>query len=314
MTDFSNEIILHNYPQSPVAEKARVVLGMKNVKWHSVEIPRIPPKPMLTLLTGGYRRTPVMQIGADIFCDSLCIINELDARFASPPMYPQKDGALAWCLGRWADGDLFNKTVAIVLGSAGDALPPDFAQDRGRLYFGPNWAQELQEAGNSLPHLAAQMRANLQWLDQHFSDERAFMMGDAPSAIDAQLYQIVWFLRGRWEQGPAFLDTFTNLVLWENRVKAIGHGEKVEMSAEKAIEIAKASTPQQLSGIAANEPQSLQVGTLVHVSPDVDGAEQPVEGNLVFADAQKIVISRQEPQTGAMQIHFPRSGYEVKVV
>ena len=39
-----SEIILHNYPQSPVAEKVRVALGIKGLPWRSVEIPRIPPK------------------------------------------------------------------------------------------------------------------------------------------------------------------------------------------------------------------------------------------------------------------------------
>ena len=28
------------------------------------------PKPNLTALTGGYRKTPVLQIGADIYCNS----------------------------------------------------------------------------------------------------------------------------------------------------------------------------------------------------------------------------------------------------
>jgi glutathione S-transferase len=70
MSNSSSEIILHNYPQSPVAEKVRVALGIKKLEWRDVEIPRLPPKPMLTALTGGYRRTPVMQIGADIYCDN----------------------------------------------------------------------------------------------------------------------------------------------------------------------------------------------------------------------------------------------------
>ena len=75
-----SEIILHNYPESPVAEKVRIALGIKGLEWLSVKIPRIPPKPLLMPLTGGYRRTPVMQIGADIYCDSQCIIRELERR------------------------------------------------------------------------------------------------------------------------------------------------------------------------------------------------------------------------------------------
>ena len=83
MSDPANEIILHNYPQSPVAEKVRAAFGIKGLHWRNVEIPRLPPKPLLTTLTGGYRRTPVMQIGADFYCDSQCIMRELQARFLS---------------------------------------------------------------------------------------------------------------------------------------------------------------------------------------------------------------------------------------
>jgi len=78
-------VIFHAYPQSPVAEKVRIVSGIKGLAWRSVEIPRLPPKPMLTALTGGYRRTPVMQIGPDLYCDSQCIIRELERR---PPSLP----------------------------------------------------------------------------------------------------------------------------------------------------------------------------------------------------------------------------------
>ena len=64
-----SEIILHHYPLSPFAEKTRVALGIKGLAWRSVIIPQIMPKPELMPLTGGYRKTPVMQIGADIYCD-----------------------------------------------------------------------------------------------------------------------------------------------------------------------------------------------------------------------------------------------------
>jgi len=174
VADQKSEIILHNYPQSPVAEKARVALGIKQLSWRSVEIPRIPPKPMLTLLTGGYRRTPVMQIGADIYCDTQCILRELERRHPSPSFFPSGDAGLLWNLSRWTDGALFDLSVKIVLGSVGDALPADFAEDRGRLYLGPDWAKGLKEANSMLPHLAAQMRAPLKWLNEQLSDGRAF--------------------------------------------------------------------------------------------------------------------------------------------
>ena len=79
-----SDIILHHYPQSPVAEKVRIGLGMKAARWLSVDIPRLPPKPFLMPLTGGYRRTPVAQIGADIYADSQNIFRLLDEHIAAP--------------------------------------------------------------------------------------------------------------------------------------------------------------------------------------------------------------------------------------
>ena len=56
------EIILHHYPRSPYAEKVRLALGLKGLAYGSVTIPTWMPKPDLLPLTGGYRRTPVMQV------------------------------------------------------------------------------------------------------------------------------------------------------------------------------------------------------------------------------------------------------------
>ena len=68
-----NELILHHYPTSPFAEKIRLVLGYKQLSWKSVIIPMMMPKPDVVSLTGGYRRTPILQIGADVYCDSALI-------------------------------------------------------------------------------------------------------------------------------------------------------------------------------------------------------------------------------------------------
>ena len=311
MTDPATEIVLHNYPQSPVAEKVRVAFGIKNLSWRDVEIPRLPPKPMLTALTGGYRRTPVMQIGADIYCDSQCILRELERRQPVPSFMPTSDAGLMWCLSRYTDGDLFTLAVKLVLGSAGDDLPSDFAEDRGRLYLGEDWAEGLRRANAELPHLVAQIRAPLSWMDTQLSDGRAFLLGSNPAAIDAQMYHCIWFIRGRWSGGPAMLSEFPDLVRWENNVRAIGHGQSEAMSAEDAIARAKCTEPVSDIGVAHNDPQGLQVGASVTVSPDVDGGEQPVEGTVRYADANTIAIERTTDEVGTVCVHFPRAGYRV---
>lgn len=314
MTDISSEIILHNYPQSPVAEKARVALGIKNLPWHSVEIPRLAPKPLLTKLTGGYRRTPVMQIGADIYCDTQCILRELERRHPSPTFFPTDDAGLMWCLSRWTDGALFDLSVKVILGSAGDGLPKDFAEDRGRLYLGSDWAEGLKAANAALPHLASQFRAPLSWANAQLSDGRTFLLGKAPAAIDAQLFHVIWFLRGRWDNGPAFLSEFTHLERWEKNVGKIGHGTMSEMSPEDAIDRAAAHEPITSPATDPLDPQGLVPGMRVTVSPDLDGGEQPVEGEIVSATCDTATILRRDPDVGNIGVHFPRAGYRVDIL
>ena len=311
MSDAASQIIFHNYPQSPVAEKVRVAFGIKDLTWRDVEIPRLPPKPLLTTLTGGYRRTPVMQIGADIYCDSQCILRELERRFPAPTFMPTAEAGLMWCLSRWTDGELFTLAVKLVLGSAGEDLPEDFAQDRGRLYLGEDWAEGLKRANAELPHIVAQMRAPLSWLNTQLGDGRSFLLGPDAAAIDAQMYHIIWFIRGRWAGGPSMLSEFPDLVRWEDNVRALGHGTSSPMSGEEAIALAKDVAPASDTFIAPHDPQGLEIGSPVTVSPDVDGGEQPVSGTLRQANAEVIAIERTADEIGTVCVHFPRAGYKV---
>ncbi|MEP0945030.1 MAG: glutathione S-transferase family protein [Rhizobiaceae bacterium] len=314
MNASNQDIILHNYPQSPVAEKVRVALGAKGATWHNVEIPRLPPKPMLIPLTGGYRRTPVMQIGADIYCDSQCIMRELDIRQPAPSLMPTAEAGLMGCLSLWTDGPLFDLAVKLVLGSAGENLPQDFAEDRGRLYLGEDWAAGLKQANAQLPHLVAQMRAPLSWLNEVLSDGRTYLLGAAASATDAQVYYVVWFVRGRWAGGAEFLKEFPHLERWEQAVNELGHGRQSDLTPEAALEIAKASEPAGQKGVMPNDPQGLEVGLQVTVSPDVNGGEQPVDGAVRYADASTICIERTDPQVGTVSVSFPRTGYRIDII
>ncbi|MGI9422315.1 MAG: glutathione S-transferase family protein [Hyphomicrobiaceae bacterium] len=312
MTNAADEIILHNYPQSPVAEKVRVALGIKGLAWRSVELPRLPPKPLRTPPTGGYRRTPVMQIGADIYCDSQCIIRELERRHPQPTFFPTSDAGLMWILSRWTDGALFDLAVKVVLGSAGDSLPPEFAEDRGRLYLGSDWAEGLKAANANLPHLVAQLRAPLSWLNDVLSDGRPYLLGNEPAAIDAQFYHVVWFVGGRWDQGEAMLSEFPALVKWTQAIAALGHGTVSDMTPEAAMDRAAACTPVEITSDDAKDPQGLQPGMRIVVSPDVDGGEQPVEGVVKASNAEMIAIGRTEPRLGDLCVQFPRTGYRVE--
>ena len=309
-----SEIIFHNYPQSPVAEKVRIAFGIKGLHWRNVEIPRLPPKPDVVALTGGYRRTPVMQIGADIYCDSICILREIERRHPLPTFFPGGADGMAYGVSRWSDGEMFTLCVKVILGAAGDALDPDFAKDRGQLYLGPDWADGLKAANAELPHLAAQLRAHFGWADQRLGTGRAYMLGDAPGLPDALLWHLHWFIKGRWADGPAFLSEFEHLTAWADRMEAIGHGTASDLSPTEAIAIANETaitTPESMDPL---DPQGLKPGMTVSVAPDVNSGEQVVTGTVRMSDRDSIAILRTDDRAGDVCVHFPRAGYRVNVL
>lgn len=304
------DIVLHHYPPSPVSEKVRVALGIKGLAWRSVEIPRLPPKPLLMPLTGGYRRTPVMQIGADIYCDSQCILQELERRFPDPGRADARGTGLAWTIGRWTDA-VFDSAVRLSLAANADQLPADFARDRTRLFLGPSG--DLAKLRTDIPHLAAQLRAQFAWLDDWLSRGNAFVLGDRPGVADALCYYLVWFVRGRWQGGPAMLAAFPALEAWEQRIKAIGHGSAAGMRPEEALDLARASTPETEAQADPDDPQGLAPGMTASVVCDADSGETPVTGTVHLVARDRIALLREDPEAGTVCVHFPRVGYRVRL-
>ncbi len=303
------DVILHNYPQSPVAEKVRRALGVKNLTWKNVLIPRIPPKPDLMPLTGGYRRTPVMQIGADIYCDSQCILLELERRFPDPSFHVNGGTGLDWGLNTWNDQILFTLAAQLVIGSNAADLPEDFAQDRGRLYFGPD--ADLQHVASELPHVIAQLRGALAWWEAELLTGKLFLSGARAGLADILAGYLIWFLRGRWSGGPDLIAQFPNLIKWEARAEAVGHGTHSELSSLDALDIAKNAQTTCKQYVDGHDPQNLKPGQQVSIIPDSDGGDPVVTGKLHYADAHTIAILHSHDRVGEVCIHFPRIGYRV---
>ncbi|MBT3788511.1 MAG: glutathione S-transferase family protein [Alphaproteobacteria bacterium] len=307
-----SDLIFHHYPQSPVAEKVRVGMGLKKLSWHSVEIPRIPPKPDLMPLTGGYRRTPVMQFGADIFCDSQSILRELERRYPEPTFFSERSGGLEWGISRWTDTDLFIAMIKLILSVSADSIPAEFVKDRTRLYLGEN--ADLREVAKNIPHLVSQIRAQLGWIEQRLAEELDFISGDKPGLPDAQFYYLIWFLRGRWDGGPGLLSEFPALEAWEARIQEIGHGTSTELSSTEALVIAKASTTEFSLDIDVRDPLALEAGQIIGVTPDEDGGDPIVTGSLHILTKDKVAILREEERVGQVCVHFPRVGYKISQV
>ncbi len=303
-----NDIILHHYPPSPVSEKVRVVLGIKNLDWRSVTIPRLPPRPDLMPLTGGYRLTPVMQIGADVYCDSRCIIRALERLYPSPTLFPGGAEGMAWGIGHWTDGPLYSLILEIIFADTGDDMADDFKADRGPLYFGPGF--DMARIKEKLTESLVEARAQFDWMDERLA-ARDFMLGAEPGLPDALCYYLAWFLRQRYSKGAEFLGQFDNLVKWEKRVEAIGHGRMTEMDAKEALAVAKAAEPETRENAGPDDLAGLKPGDTVCVEPTHVSGCPAVAGKILRLDAQTISLAREEDETGAVSVHFPRVGYRV---
>lgn len=294
------DIILHHYPLSPYAEKVRTALGIKKLAWRSVIIPVIMPKPDLMPLTGGYRKTPVMQIGADVYCDTQLILRELERRFPEPPLYPAGEAGIATGLGWWAERSLFNVAVGLVFAKIGDRMPQDFRDDRSK-FSGREF--DPQRAKAAEPAMLDSFRAQLQWLEDTFVGGRPFLLGGQPSAADCSLYHMIWFVRGRRED---LLAPYPAVLGWADRMKAIGHGTPTELDAKDALAIAKSAVPEEHA--KTHDGNGPPLGTEVTVTPD-DSGRDPVAGALVALSPGEIVIRRRDPVIGEVLQHFPRAGF-----
>jgi glutathione S-transferase len=307
-------IILHHFDRSPFSEKVRVVLGHKRLSWKSVRIPQIMPKPDLMPLTGGYRRTPVMQIGAEVFCDTQIIIREIERRFPSPTLFPPGAGGAPWALSSWTDRAFFQNAVTLVFGTLGPKVPQAFVEDRSQLR-GARF--DLDKMRSAIPQMRDQLRAQLGWIEAQLGDGRKWLLGDF-SLADASAYMNVWYLRSNLsadeDQGIAGLNSIfaglKQVSAWESRVRAIGHGLREEMSADEALVIAAKASPEAVAENDPGDPNGRKVGDKVRVMPD-DYGRVEVSGEIVSLSAQHISIRRVDERVGEIVVHFPRAGFSV---
>jgi glutathione S-transferase len=297
-----SELILHHYDLSPYAEKARLTMGLKGLSWCSVQIPIIMPKPDLTALTGGYRLTPVLQIGADIYCDTKAIARRLEREKPQPTLYPPGHAALGRGLSFWAE-TLFIDMVTIGF-AVGDFFPPDFIEDRQTLVPG---GVNVELAKAVMPSKIDEARAKLDLLEQQLSDGRRYLLGDKPCLADLSAYHPLWFMQAI-PKAALLLEPLQNVPAWMERITAIGHGQRTEMDSGEAVEIARRSQPTTPLQEDPGDPNGRRPGDRVQVFPEPYGRD-PVVGELVSSDAHEIAIRRTDERAGELVVHFPRDGY-----
>ncbi|VWX63390.1 Glutathione S-transferase [Burkholderiales bacterium 8X] len=306
------DLILHHYATSPFSEKVRLILGYKKLAWKSVIIPQIMPKPDLMALTGGYRKTPVLQVGADIYCDTALICDVLEHLAPMPSIYPEPGKGLARTIAQWGDNAVFWAAMAYNFGGTGAAdlfgkAPPEagkaFAEDRK--------AMSVNMVRHRPADAAAAYKSYLRRMSDML-DDGDYLLGALPTVADFACYHPLWFTRKRTPSRAGVLQLTPAVVDWMDRMAAIGHGEMVVSDANHAIEVAKSSQPQSLlSDSAFQDEHGLPLGSMVSIVSESFGPE-PTEGELVAATRTHYSLRRTDERAGTVQVHFPRIGYSMR--
>lgn len=303
----STPIILHHYDASPYAEKIRLMFGLTNTPWKSLLSPARPPRPNLDPLTGGYRRIPVLQLGADIICDTALIAEEIAEITSNQKLQPQHLEGRALELVNRAEQEAFFSAIAAVpplrlLTTMWMKLGPlqilPFIKDRkGMLEGGTKKAVHPKKAQHILAALIDDLESHL--------NHSTWIAGDLPSLADFSVYHVLWlhvsFNRKPLAAGP-------NVQRWYSSVSAIGQGPREEITQAEAFELASRALPRAVPSSDGHD--SFKVGQSVSVSPE-DYAVIPVHGELVSINSNRIILARDTSQFGLLHVHFPRSGYSI---
>lgn len=305
--------ILHHYPVSPFAEKVRAMLGYKKLAWRSVVIPMMMPKPDLVALTGGYRRTPVLQTGADLWCDTALIARVLERLAPQPSLHPYGDTLAMQSLSYFADSVMFNISVPIgfqpgggmikkYLADAGPEFLAAFGKDRAAMRQGGTVRRgSLAECKAYLAGLLPKIEAQL---------AQPHLFGPRPCVADFSLYHVLWPI---WQVDDTrgMLAPYPKTTAFVERMAALaGQAKSTEITAAQALEIAKASKPEPIAKPDAVETGGIALGETVNVMP-VDYALDPVKGELLTCTTDEIAVRRTDPRAGTVVVHFPRFGFQL---
>ncbi len=306
-------LVLHHYPNSPFAEKVRLILGHKRLAWKSVFIPMVMPKPDLTALTGGYRKTPVLQMGADIYCDTALICDVLEKLAPTPSLYPQAVAGTARIVAQWADSALFTASMAwnfqpagvdqVFAGATEDAVKT-FVADRAAMRGGAPRMASSDAAGtykSYLDRLASMLNG------------QDFLLGMQPCVADFAAYHPLWFTRQRTPALAGILEGTPEVRHWMDRIQAIGHGTPDKCSAEDALQLARNASPAALHAEVFQDEHDIALGSTVEIAADQFGLE-PSRGELLAATRDRYTLRRNDARAGTVHVHFPRLGFTLKKV
>ena len=264
-------------------------------------------------LTGGYRKTPVLQIGADIYCDTALICDVLEHVQPEPSLYPEPSKGLARTLAHWADNTLFWTSMAYNMQPTGMAQlfgdAPEAAA-AAKTFFEDRKAMNTGAARLRPADAAAAYRSYLRRISDML-DDRPFLLGDVPCIADFAMYHPLWFTRSRIPALADILDATPAVLDWMDRIAGVDHGAMERFSAAQAIAVAADAVPAPLHDDIFLDEHGIALGSQVTVNGESFGPE-PTQGELMAATRMHYTLRRQDARAGLVHVHFPRIGYQLK--
>ena len=295
------DIILHQYAMSPFSKKVISIFAHKNIAWQAVDQPVTAPKPELTPLTGGYRKIPVMQIGAHIYCDTKLIIRELEKRFPDTPLTPPALLGAAELIADWADHRLFANAASPSIFEITKLVPADFLSDRAAMQ-----RPEVMAAALPIEHVKAQFVLDLHMINRQLSGS-AFMLGERFTLADAAVFHVLNFAVNA-PSLAAEVAKHAAIEEWRHRIIDMGEGQRSNMAASEALAIARAAKPDETPPADAIADAALPVGQMIAIKPD-DYGQEVTEGEIMWATHEALAVKRTDEQVGEVLVYYPRLGY-----
>lgn len=300
-------MILHHYNLSPFSEKIRLMLGHSGLAWSSVISPAMPPRPVVDPLAGGYRRIPVGQIGADLFCDTRIISSEIANLSGKPGLAKENCNDQINGFVDHVDSTVFMaivrtgeplRSLGLMLMNFAPWQVVRFMNDRAAI----GRASLLPRVSHSqAQEIVSAFKADI---DSRLSSND-FLFGDEPSIADFSAYHLLWFARKISHPKPC--TGYPNSEQWMARMDKIGHGKSTKMSKSAVFKIAAKSSPRPIP--KAMQDESL-IGQKVEICPN-DYARNAVQGKLLGSSDLRWILERRTAEFDCINVHFPKQGFDI---
>ena len=302
------DLILHHYPMSPFSEKVRAMLGYAGLSWQSVTVREMPPRPNLEVLTGGYRKIPVAQDGADVFCDTRAIAREIAARANQPELVLEDCSEAVQAFVRETDLEVF---LACVIGASGPGMMVKLAKSTSTLNA-LRFLKDRISIGRTARVSAMKPKQARAKIREHLDRmegmlEKEFLFGDRPCIADFSAYHGLWYVRDLAEH--PVMKGYPKVNAWMDRMQAFGHGTPRDLGQKEALDQAGRAEPRPVEA----EGDDPLLGSQVSIAPD-DYARDPVVGTLVASSGHESILRLESDDVGVLHLHFPKEGFRLRAV